>query len=59
MFAILWPNTWRTGVHLLSGYLTVNANTTICTYYFGLAANGQYRLSVQLLGFAGSMATCG
>jgi O-antigen/teichoic acid export membrane protein len=56
MLGILWPNSWRTGVQLLSGYLTINANTTICIKVFGLAANAKYRLSVQMLLIASSMA---
>lgn len=46
---ILWPNTWRLGILFLSGYLTVNANIAICLYAFGLAANAQYGLSVQIV----------
>src|SRR5262249_2307815 len=38
MLGVLWPNSWRTGVQLLSGYLTVNVNTTICIKVFTLAA---------------------
>jgi hypothetical protein len=54
---ILWPNTWRLGVQFLSGYLTVNANTALCLYWFGLNANAQYGLSVQLLGFISGMSS--
>jgi O-antigen/teichoic acid export membrane protein len=46
---ILWPNAWRTGALLISGYLTVNANTAICLHVLGLVANAQYGLSAQLL----------
>jgi hypothetical protein len=49
--AILWPNTWRLGLHFISGYLTVNANMAICLHVLGLAANAQYGLSVQVVGF--------
>jgi hypothetical protein len=54
--ATVWPSSWRTGVQLLSGYLTLNANTTICLHLFGLAANAKYGLSVQVMGIASSMA---
>ena len=54
--AVLWPNTWRLGIQFLSGYLTVSANTTICTHAFGLSANAQYGLSVQLLDIIAGMA---
>ena len=53
---ILWPNTWRAGIYFISGYLTVNANTAICSAVLGLSANAQYGLSVQLAGIAVSMA---
>lgn len=54
---ILWPNSWRTGIHLISSYLTVNANLAICVHAFGLAANGKYGLSVQLMNIAAGMAS--
>ncbi|MGD1089276.1 MAG: hypothetical protein ABR955_11200, partial [Verrucomicrobiota bacterium] len=53
---ILWPNTWRLGTQFVSGYLTINANTAICLYAFGLAANARYGLSNQLLNIAAEMA---
>jgi O-antigen/teichoic acid export membrane protein len=45
----LWPNSWRLGLQLMSGYLTVNANTAICLHFFGLEGNASYGLSVQFL----------
>ena len=54
---IMWPNTWRMGVHMVSSYLTVNANMAICLYSFGLVANGRYGLSVQLMSIAAGMAS--
>jgi hypothetical protein len=56
MLATVWPNTWRLGVQFLSSYLTVNANTALCLHVLGLAANAQYGLSVQLVGFISGMA---
>ena len=53
---ILWPNSWRLGVHFMSGYLTVNANTAICSFVFGLAANAKYGLSIQLMSIVSGMA---
>jgi len=44
----LWPNSWRAGLQLLSGYLGANASGLICLFAFGLAANAQYGLSVQI-----------
>jgi len=55
-FRILWPNSWRLGVQMMSGYLTINANTNICLHAFGLAGNAKYGLSVQLIGIAVTMA---
>jgi hypothetical protein len=54
---ILWPNTWRVGVLLFSTYLTVSANTAICTGAFGLVANAKYGLSLQLMIIALTMAS--
>jgi hypothetical protein len=54
---LLWPNAWRTSLILLSGYLTVNANTAICLKVLGLQANAQYGLSVQLLNAIAGMAS--
>jgi hypothetical protein len=56
IFKIIWPNTWRVGVSLFSGYLTLNANTAICLWAFGLAANARYGLSLQLMNIASTMA---
>ena len=56
IFKVIWPNTWRVGVLLFSGYLTVNANTVICLWAFGLAANAKYGLSLQLMSIASTMA---
>jgi hypothetical protein len=56
-FAILWPNSWRTGVQTVAGYLTANGNTQICAYALGLRATAQYGLSLQLVGAAAGMAS--
>jgi O-antigen/teichoic acid export membrane protein len=56
IFKLIWPNTWRVGVLLFSGYLTLNANTAICLSALGLAANAKYGLSLQLMNIAASMA---
>jgi O-antigen/teichoic acid export membrane protein len=52
----MWPNSWRLGVVMLGGYLTVNANMAICVSVLGLAANAIYGLSTQLLGVIIGMA---
>ena len=56
IFAILWPNSWRTGVQMMAGYLTTSGNTQICNYMFDLSATAQYGLSLQLVGAAVGMA---
>jgi O-antigen/teichoic acid export membrane protein len=56
MLKILWPNSWRVGIQFLGGYLTANANTAICTMFFGLEATAVYGLSVQLLTISAGMA---
>jgi hypothetical protein len=57
ILGILWPNSWRTGVLVVAGYLTANGNTQICSYVLGLPATAEYGLSVQLMGVAVGMAS--
>jgi O-antigen/teichoic acid export membrane protein len=56
MLAVLWPNSWRTGIQLLSGTLTTQANTFICADAFDLVATAKYGPSIQLMGIATGMA---
>lgn len=49
LLARLWPNTWRQGIVGLSGYLGLSASALLCLEFFGLAANAQYGLSVQII----------
>lgn len=55
-FRALWPNSWRLGLYLVGGYLSVNANVLICAMVFGLAANADYYLSTQVITIVGGMA---
>ena len=48
LIRVLWPNSWRAGLQLLSGYLGSNASGLICLFAFGLSVNAQYGLSVQV-----------
>ncbi len=48
LLPIIWPNSWRLGLQLVTGYLSSNLNTFICLSWFGLAANAEYGLSVQV-----------
>lgn len=45
---VIWPNTWRTGVHLLGSYLATQANTILCLKLLGLNASGVYGFTFQL-----------
>lgn len=49
VIATLWPNTWRLGLQLVTLYLSTNANALICLKFFGLSANAEYGLSVQIM----------
>ena len=49
LLRLLWPNSWRQGVIGVGGYLGANAAAFICLELFGLAANAQYGLSLQLV----------
>ena len=53
----LWPNSWRTALHYLSGYLTSNANAFICLLFLGLAVNAAYGLSLQIVLICQGMAS--
>jgi O-antigen/teichoic acid export membrane protein len=54
---ILWPNSWRTALHYLSGYLTSSANAFICLVFLGLAVNAAYGLSLQIVLICQGMAS--
>jgi O-antigen/teichoic acid export membrane protein len=56
LLKILWPNSWRVGLQYLSTYLATNANALICLKVFGLAANAQYGLSLQVAQVSMAMA---
>lgn len=55
LLGILWPNSWRVGVQLLSSWAVSYASVLICMEMFGLAVNAQYGLSLQLTQFLASM----
>lgn len=57
LFRLLWPNSWRTGLQFMSGYLRANANTAICVSAFGLAATAEYGLSLQVVMIAVGMSS--
>lgn len=55
LIKILWPNSWRTGCHHLSIYLTTSVSTYLCMKHLGLTASGQYGLSLQVVSICQSM----
>ena len=49
LLAVIWPNSWRVGLKLLSIYVSANAISFLCLKFFGLAAYGQFGLSLQVM----------
>ncbi|MBI4325302.1 MAG: hypothetical protein HY674_08570 [Chloroflexi bacterium] len=49
VIATLWPNTWRLGLQFVTLYLSTSANALICLKEFGLSANAEYGLSIQIM----------
>ena len=45
LLAVLWPNSWRTGLQFLSVYLATQANTLLCSHYLGLGVTSSYGLT--------------
>lgn len=58
LLRILWPNSWRLGVQLFSGYLATSMNTFICLHVFEhpLEVSARYGLSMQILNILVTMA---
>ena len=46
---IIWPNSWRAGLKLLSLYSSTATLAFLCLKYLGLKANAQYGLSLQIM----------
>ena len=57
LLRILWPNSWRVGVHCLSNSLVPYLNTLICIQWLGLAGNAQYGVSLQIMNVLQGMAS--
>ena len=49
IFHAIWPNAWRTGLVSVGAFLTLQANTLICSGYLGLKTTAAYGLSFQLV----------
>lgn len=56
LLAVLWPNSWRLGLHLFGTLMVGNAMTFLCVKHLGLAVNGQYGLSLQIASICQNMA---
>lgn len=46
---IIWHNSWKEGLVMLSRYLIIQSNTILCSLYIGLTTTASYALAVQLL----------
>ena len=57
LLAKIWPNSWRVGLQLMSGYVAFNGTSVLCLNVLGLTASGQLGLTWQILMMAQSVAT--
>lgn len=49
LFHAIWPNAWRTGLVVIGSFLSLQANTLICSGYLDLKTTAAYGLSFQLV----------
>lgn len=56
-FRLLWPNSWRIGLQLISSYLTALIIMMICKKKFGLTGWGQYGFSLNIAALIQAMAS--
>lgn len=56
LLRILWPNSWRAGLQISSGYLRNMISINLCSLAFGLSASAEYGLSFQIVGIIQGMA---
>jgi hypothetical protein len=52
---LLWPNSWKVGLQVMSSYFIRSANTHVCSLLLGLHATATYGLSLQLIEVAVQM----
>lgn len=56
VIAVLWPNAWRSAAVGLGAFMTLQANTLICSAFLDLPTTASYGLSLQavtlLIGFS-------
>jgi O-antigen/teichoic acid export membrane protein len=48
LFITVWHNAWREGVVTVCNFLSNQASTLICSWYFSLSETGIYSLGVQI-----------
>ena len=49
VLSIIWHNSWREGVVMISRYLIIQSNTILCSLYINLIETASYALAVQIL----------
>lgn len=49
LWRVMWPNTWRVALVVISAWLPAVVFASIISNFFGLAQNAKYSLSFQLL----------
>lgn len=47
--SVIWHNSWREGVVIISRYLIIQSNTILCSLYVSLSETAAYALAVQIL----------
>ena len=57
MLRILWPNSWRVGLQLLSSYVTALIVMLICKAKFNLSGAGQYGFSLNIAALIQAMSS--
>lgn len=48
IFRVIWHNSWKEGVVLLSRYSILQANTLLCSLYISLSETASYALTIQV-----------
>jgi O-antigen/teichoic acid export membrane protein len=54
IFSTIWYNAWRLGIVSFGAFLITQANTLVCSSFFGLEMTAKYGLSLQLFGIVGA-----
>jgi O-antigen/teichoic acid export membrane protein len=49
IFRAIWPSAWRTGLMSIGAFLTLQANTLVCSAFLSLKTTAAYGLSFQLV----------